>query len=498
MKKSIYNLVFGILSQVITLALGIIIPKIYITNLGSEVNGLMTSINQLFAYIALLEAGIGNASLQALYKPLSHEDRDGVNSILAATDHYYKITGIEYFVAVIALALLYPFAVKSTLPWWTISAVILLTGIPGSINFLFQGKYKVLLQAEGKQYFVNIINTVVNVAVNLARILLVLLGYSIIFVQISYCIIQTAQMILYYIYVKKKYSWLDFKVHRNDGALSQRHSVFIHQISGLVFSNTDNLILSFFCGFSTVSVYSVYSLISGTVSTLINTINDSFVYILGYEYNNSLKEFTKKYDVMECVIGSIMFALYTIMYLLFTPFISLYTKGADINYVDSQLVFLFIIFQILNAGRKIPQNAINVAGHFKKTQNRALMEAGINLVSTLILVPICGIYGALAGTILALIYRTNDIIIYTNLQILERKPWKTYKRWLVNMGVLILYIWCLKKYISNIDSYWEFLLQGVVLLFVVTPGFILISYLMNREEYKYAIRLAKSAIIHHK
>ena len=452
----------------------------------------MTSINQLFAYIALLEAGIGNASLQALYKPLSHNDKNGVNGILASTDRYYKITGVEYILAVIALSILYPSIVKTTLPRWTITIVIILTGIPGSINFLVQGKYKVLLQAEGKQYFINIINTIINIAINIARIILVLEGYSIIAVQISYCTIQMLQMILYYLYIKKKYTWIDLKVPRNDVALSQRHSVFIHQIAGLVFSNTDNIILSFFCGFGTVSIYSVYSLISGTVSTLINTVNDSFVYILGYEYQHSLSDFTKKYDVMECTIGAVMFSAYATLYLLFTPFISLYTQGADINYIDQKLVFLFIVFQILNAGRKVPQNAINVAGHFKKTQNRALLEAIINLASTLLLVPFCGIYGALFGTILALLYRTNDIIIYSNLHILQRKPWKTYKRWAINILMLASFIAIAQNIIPDINSYSTLFMYGLVIAVISIVIFLLVSICSNIGVYRYAFSIIKS------
>ena len=39
-KRGFYNAIFGLLSQIIMIALGIIIPRLVIVNLGSESNGL--------------------------------------------------------------------------------------------------------------------------------------------------------------------------------------------------------------------------------------------------------------------------------------------------------------------------------------------------------------------------------------------------------------------------------------------------------------------------
>ena len=84
-KRSIYNVFFSIFSLVITFSIGIIIPKLFIVNLGSEANGLVASVGQVFAYVGLLEAGIGTTVTQALYKPISEKDVSGINSILSAS-----------------------------------------------------------------------------------------------------------------------------------------------------------------------------------------------------------------------------------------------------------------------------------------------------------------------------------------------------------------------------------------------------------------------------
>ena len=59
-KNSINNLKWGILGNIITSAVAIIIPRLFIVNYGSEVNGLLSSIRQIYVYLALLEAGVGD------------------------------------------------------------------------------------------------------------------------------------------------------------------------------------------------------------------------------------------------------------------------------------------------------------------------------------------------------------------------------------------------------------------------------------------------------
>ena len=63
-KKGVLNVFYGIIGQLITIALGIVIPRLVLISYGSEVNGLLNSVTQIFAYFSLLEAGVGVASLQ--------------------------------------------------------------------------------------------------------------------------------------------------------------------------------------------------------------------------------------------------------------------------------------------------------------------------------------------------------------------------------------------------------------------------------------------------
>ena len=129
-QKSAYNILTSVLGQAITIILGVVIPRLVLVNLGSENNGLLSSITQVLGYASLLEAGVGLASLQALYKPVAEHDEASVNAIMSATNLYYRRTGIAYLLTVIILSAIYPVIIKSSLPYGTITIVVLISGLP--------------------------------------------------------------------------------------------------------------------------------------------------------------------------------------------------------------------------------------------------------------------------------------------------------------------------------------------------------------------------------
>ena len=103
-----YNLVSGIVYQVVLIVLSFLLPRLYLENFGSEVNGVLSTIKQIFTYMCLLEAGIGTASIQAFYKPLSEGKWDDVGCILKATDLSYRKSSMLLLVFLISGALLIP------------------------------------------------------------------------------------------------------------------------------------------------------------------------------------------------------------------------------------------------------------------------------------------------------------------------------------------------------------------------------------------------------
>lgn len=437
--RGIKNIVFGLLNQIITIGFGLILPRMFIMTYGSEVNGLLSSVNQIYVYVALLEAGIGTASLQALYKTIAVEDKDATNRVLAATNIFYRKTGIYYFIAVIGISFLYPLIVKSEISFWTVVLVIFFNGMGGVINYFFQGKFRILLRAEGKTYLLSNLSTVIYILSNFLKIIFIQIGANIVVIQFAYFVLNIVQMIFILMYIKKHYQWIDLSVTPNESAIASKKSVMVHQITNLVFGNTDVLILTLLSGLKTVSVYSLYNSFFNMLKSVLYSFLDGIQFALGQTFNSDFNKFKEMQEQFEVTHMTLTFWLYSLLYVFILPFVDIYTKGiSDITYVDPVLPLLFTIVFLLQGARGPMQLVIEYAGHFKETRGQAVIEMIVNLSVSIVAVIRFGIYGVLVGTIVALLYRANAIILYVNRNILQRNPLVTYKRWLWNMLMFLL------------------------------------------------------------
>lgn len=491
-RNSMRNLWWGILGNVITTVVAIIIPHLFIVNYGSEVNGLLSSIRQIYVYLALLEAGVGDASVIALYGPIGRKDHKSSNEILAATHYYYRKIGLIYAACVVAMSFLYPLLLDTTIPYHVCCLVILLQGSGSVIGYLFQGKYNMLLRVDNRNYVTTNLGTVTTVLTDVCRIALLMMGKSIVAVQATYLVFNLIRMLYIAWYIRKNYPWIDLSVKPNFQAISQRSAVLVHQISSLVFSHTDVLILTFVCGLRTVSIYSMYATLYGMVSNIISIVSNSVQSVLGQAYNNDRKKYLELQDTFETYYLALVFGLFTIASIFILPFIKLYTAGADINYVDWKLPVLFGTYQLLNYGRVPAHNPIGFGGKFKETQWRAWLETAINLVVSFVCVFRFGIYGVLIGTIAALLYRTNDIIIFANKVVLKRSPWPTYRRWLTNCVIFAAMVYLFVNLPIGVDTYLQLILNAVWVAAVVMTIFLAVNSITEPAARKTAVKYIKA------
>lgn len=484
-KKSVYNILFGVGSQVITAAIGIFLPRLFITTYGSETNGFLSSINQVLTYVVLLELGIGTASLQALYKPVATGDRDQISGIMSATSRFYTRTGVLYLLCVAILAVVYPLAVGSEIPVWEQVAVILIVGGSGSIGYFIHAKIRVLLNADGKQYIYTNVHTIIQIANSVLKIVLILLGQNIVFIQLGHMILNL--LLAFYLkhYAKKHYPWLNLKAKPDRAAISQKNNVIVHEVSQMVFNHTDVLLLTIFTDLKVVSVYVTYNMIVDIISTLIGNFHNGFVFRLGQLFNLDKERYKQVYDTYETGYMLLSSALYCVTFLFLLPFMTLYTKGVtDANYLDKWLPVLFVSIKMLVTGRAVAGYTITFAQHFKRTQWRALLETAINLVVSIVGVIYYGLYGVLFGTIAALLYRANDMILYANYVVMKQSPLRTYLRWIVN-GLAFIVVFCFSKLIP-IDSanYFELLWKSVFYTAVSFSVFLTCNFFFFPKEIK--------------
>ena len=137
-----------------------------------------------------------------------------------------------------------------------------------------------------------------QLAVNICKILVLVFTDSLILIQLAYCIPAIIQLGYLYMYAKRRYKWLDFKEKPDYKAISQKESVLVHQISGMVFNNTDIILLSVLCDFKVVSVYTIYNMFFSQVQAFITSIISGFSFALGQIFHIDKERFDKYYNLM--------------------------------------------------------------------------------------------------------------------------------------------------------------------------------------------------------
>lgn len=156
--------------------------------------------------------------------------------------------------------------------------------------------------------------------------------------------------------------------------------------------------------------------------------------------------------------------------------------------------------EFLTVGREAMMRTIEVAGHFRLTQWRTVAETVINLVSSVVFIilfkhyfgDIGGIYGALSGTIVALLYRTVDINIYANKNILNRSSFKTFSVMVVNGGIFIVVMLLVNNIGISANNFVEFLVYACCITPIILVIFFVVHSLINVKEFRYARAFLKN------
>ena len=486
------NLLSSLIYQVVLISLSFLLPRLYLENFGSEVNGVLSTIKQIFAYMVLLEAGVGLATTQALYKRIAEKDYNSASEVLSATNIYYKRTGIIYLGIVLVIAVVYAYVIPTSIDCNVLFFIIILTALPTLFSYFVQAKYRILMEVDGRKYVLNNAETILQLASNVGKILVLFLTDSLILIQLVYCIIYLAQLAFLYFYAKRRYKWLDLKVKPNFESIAQKNSVLVHQLSGMVFNNTDVILISFLCDFKAVSVYAIYNIFFSQMQNFITSIVSSFTFALGQMFHIDRQKFDKLYNAYETFYIMSTYIIYTLMAVFLLPLIQIYTSGInDAEYTNTFLILLFVIMNLVS-NSKLPANSIiEYSGDFEKTRSYAIWEMAINITVSIVAIIYMGICGAILGTIAALVYRSIVTIRFSNKKVLKRNQMCTYKILISNLlvFVVVMVIFFVDSF-SNM-SFLKLLLNGIIHSIWVVGLYLIVNFMFNKSAFKTIFELCR-------
>ena len=454
-KESAKSFLFTIILQLEKIIIGFIIPQLFLRTYGPEIHGLTSSITNILSYLTLVNAGLGTASIQALYAPLGRKDSHETNAVLNAVSRFYRQTGIAYSILVVLMAFILPSVVGNQVESITVIVLMIVMGSSGVLGYILQAEYKVLLQADQKLYVVSVVNVIIMALNSIFQVVLILYKVHIIFVQLVPVATIIVSFVLFRRYVLKNYGYLDRKIAANMKALSKRWSAFTHQIAGLVVNNIPILLLTVCIrDLVLVSIYSVYQLVFRELYLLMTSVFSqatvaSFGQLGAVSDYESIKRNYKLYEYAFYMTVSVVYSVSSVMILSFVDLYTISVKG--VQYVDEKLAVLFIIVGIANNLRVPGVTMINAYGLYKETQWRAILEAMINFVVSVAMIQIIGIYGVLFGALASFTYRTLDIILYSNARILKQSSKVTLFRALRVIVIVVINL-LFFKFVFNLQS----------------------------------------------
>ena len=496
-KRAVKNVVFSVLVKILTFAVGIVIPRLLIVSYGSATNGLLQTVSSIFTYIGLIFAGVGSAGIQGLYKPLANNDRQEISAVLVAVKQYYRKLLFWFAICSCGFGLLFPLIIQGELSFGVVSGVILIEGFSLILTYYFTYTMQTLLTADGRDYVIQLIQFAVFLVTSATKILLILSGVSVLVLQFAYLLINILQISIYKAYIRRQYPWIDWQATPNHTPLEKRKNFLINGVAWTVFSSTDTVLISAFCGLALTSVYSMYNMVFANLNLILAFFYSSIYFILGQVYHKDQTEYLALHDGFESVISGLTFGVLATAYVLILPFLRLYTQNIhDINYIDGYLPILFCVVQILSNARMISGNLINLTNNPQLTNKASIIEVIINLALSILLVNLIGIHGVLIATAVGLLYKTNFIINVSNRKILKRSPIRTY----ITLGtncLLFAVVAIVSGYVDlGIDSYVKFFAVGAVVMILLMVLFCGVNFAVNPTAIKrclQALRGGKTA-----
>lgn len=483
-KKAFKNIVFSIFQQIVGILSSFIIPPLIIGTFGSIINGLVATIKQLMNYVQLLGAGIASVSTYSLYEPLAKGDKKKVSAVYNASDKTFTKAGNIFSLVVLLVAIIYPLFVEKGINNLTVFLLVIVMGIAGASEFFIVGKYQALLNADQKNYLYSLTQAIGNLAYIAVVIILIKLKQNIVIVQLGASIIYVLRIIIMSIYVKYHYKYLDKTIKPDTKALKQRSDAIVHEVAALVIGSSSVVLISLILGLAEASVYSIYLLVFSGLNMICALVSNAIYASFGDAIaRGELDVLKKSYAVYEWLYFMMIFFVFGIAYLLIDPFISVYTKNMiDTVYLIPGFGALFAISSLIH-NLKVPGRTLIVAaGHFKKTRNRAIIEMVINLVAQIIFIPIFGLFGALIGNLASAIYRSIDVIIYTNKEILALSNKKTvYRIFTYSLALVFSVLLISKLFVLGSSNYLEWFILGIKISFLSLVINIIVQLIFEKK-----------------
>lgn len=396
----IRNVFFGVGCRFIDVVFNFFVRILFVKILGEEILGINGLFTNILTWLSLADLGFGTAMSFSFYKPLAEKDEKK----LSALTHFYKNVYLIIMIAILVVGLgLVPFldvfinmekAVSHVQSYY----VILLLNTAASYLFVYK---TAILRADQNEYVISTCNTLFNIVRALVQIVLLLFykNYHI-FLIIQVVFTMTNNIVVSKI-VDKKYPFLKEKAELSKAERKKIYenvgSVLIYKVSGTLLNGTDNILISMIIGTIYVGYYSNYLLVINSITVFVNVIFSSVYGSLGNLLHENNKEKNERSFNLLLYVGYFIATISSACF--FGGFNDFIGRFFGTKYIlDSFTVVAIVMNYYLSCICQPIWTFRETCGLFKKVKYVMLITATINLILSIILGYIFGIFGIIIAS----------------------------------------------------------------------------------------------------
>ena len=503
LKNSALNFASGFLGRVLTIFLNFIVRTIFIHCLNEaylSVNGLYSNI---LTVLSLAELGFGSAMVYRMYAPVAVKDYQKTAALLHFYKKIYAVIGAVIFGLGLCVIPFMDYIIKDKPDVSGLTLYYILFLINTTISYWFASYKSSVLYADQKEYIKTNVQNAMSILQSALQIVLLLIFRK----YLPYLLVQLGCNIILNLYVAhlvdKRYPQI--REHRNARLTSEERgqikkdaeALVLSRFGHVVLNGTDNIIISAVVGVLWVGRLSNYTLICDSVTSVLCQITAAITGSLGNFFATEDKHagyaLFKKVEFLNFwLYGFSFIALVTLL----DPFVQIWAGG---RFVLGLPISIAIAINFFVAGY---MNTLwvfrSTLGLFKQGKFRPILVAILNIVLSIVLGKLWGVFGVLFATFLsrASINLWYDPIVLHKYGFgVSCKPFfiRYLKRIFLLMAVLLVMLAIRKTVLPAEVTVLRFILMTVITAVVPNAVFRLVYH--HCDEYAYFKSVVKDRII---
>ncbi len=369
---------------------------------GDNVNGVVQAAFQMSAYLILFQTGMSAAYQYQMYAPLSDGDFSRVSSLFSGLKKsMLRVTGKMLLIALAVIPVYSALLLKHGVQYWDTLMILITIGVRISAPFFFTLPERCLIEIKEKKYIVVTVEGVKDIATLVAEILLIQFTTLPLPLVLSVNLIFLALSKLIYRQLVKRLYGASFSLNSvpEFAAAHMAQAVYVHQISSMVTSNTDNMVLSLLSSLKNVTIYSAFATLISYPNVVIFRIIEGMRATLALKITRNDADSYAAFKQLLAFSFFCIIAFVPVFLLLANSFVHLwiggeYTMPAIPLVLFGMVLADFLLMPVIYAAR-------DARGLYPESKKFTIAQAVVNLVISVALAAPFGITGVLAGTVAA-------------------------------------------------------------------------------------------------